>query len=122
MLAETPVRILGIKRIDQQRVVWPRRFRRRAIVKKRRLAHRAWRMRGPIEKRVQEIERDVRRVSRQSLTANCFLPAGHVLEARDLTCKRPGTGLSPARLGMVVGRSLARAVDANMPLVDEDLA
>jgi len=86
-----------------------------------RLAHRAWRMRGPIEKRVQEIERDVRRVSRQSLTAVRFLPAGHVLEGRDLTCKRPGTGLSPARLGEVVGRSLARAVDADMPLVDEDL-
>ena len=39
-----------------------------------RAAHRAWRMRGPCEKRVLEIERDVREVSRQSVTVRRALP------------------------------------------------
>jgi len=87
-----------------------------------RLAHRAWRMRGPAEKRVSEVERDVRTVSRQSLTAARDLGAGHILGAGDLTFKRPGIGISPARLEAVIGRALARAIEADMPLTEEHLA
>ncbi|MDY7108762.1 MAG: N-acetylneuraminate synthase family protein [Planctomycetota bacterium] len=87
-----------------------------------RLAHRAWTMRGPIEKRVSDAERDVREASRQSLTATRDLPAGHTLTREDLAIKRPGTGISPARLGEIVGRTLACAVKANMPLNDQQIA
>jgi N-acetylneuraminate synthase/N,N'-diacetyllegionaminate synthase len=87
-----------------------------------RLAHRAWTMRGPIEKRVSEIEHEVRDVSRQSVTATRELPAGHTLSRADLAIKRPGTGLSPARLEEIIGRALARPIEADMPVTEEHLA
>ncbi len=87
-----------------------------------RLAHRAHRMLGAASKGVLEIERDVREVSRQSVTARCELPAGHVLESEELTLKRPGIGIAPWRLAETIGRRLARPVAADMPLTDEDLA
>jgi sialic acid synthase SpsE len=84
-------------------------------------AHRAWRMLGPPEKRVLEIEQDVRVVSRQSVTATQALPAGHVLAREDLTIKRPGTGIPPWRLVETVGRRLATKVEADTPLRTEYL-
>jgi len=85
------------------------------------LARRAWQMLGPPEKRILEIEQDVRRVSRQSLTATQPLPAGHVITKEDLTIKRPGTGIEPSQLAATVGRRLATAVEADMPLRPEYL-
>ncbi|MHC4274057.1 MAG: N-acetylneuraminate synthase family protein [Planctomycetota bacterium] len=85
------------------------------------LARRAWQMLGPPQKRVLEIEEDVRRVSRQSITATQALPAGHELVREDLTIKRPGTGIPPWRLAETVGRRLATAVEADMPLRPEYL-
>lgn len=77
---------------------------------------------GPPIKRVLPCERDVRTVSRQSLVTASPLLTGHVLSRNDLTIKRPGTGLAPFTLGDVLGRRLARAVEADMPLTAEDLA
>jgi N,N'-diacetyllegionaminate synthase len=77
---------------------------------------------GPAEKRVLPCEEDVRRVSRQSLVSRGALAAGQVLRESDVTVKRPGTGIEPWRLGEVIGRRLARAVEADVPLTDEDLA
>jgi N,N'-diacetyllegionaminate synthase len=87
-----------------------------------RLAHRAFRMVGPIEKCVTDAERDVRCVSRQSLTTTRDLSAGQVIERSDLTIKRPGTGISPACLEHVLGQRLARTVEADMPLTEDALA
>ncbi|MEO1237603.1 MAG: SAF domain-containing protein, partial [Planctomycetota bacterium] len=83
---------------------------------------RAAAMMGPRAKRCTAIERDVRRVSRQSVCVTRDLPAGHTLTAEDLTVKRPGTGLPASVLGELVGRRLARAVAGNRLLRDEDLA
>ncbi len=73
------------------------------------------------EKRVLSIEEDVRRASRQSLTATRRLDTGHVLAPADLTVKRPGTGIPACELERVIGRRLARGVDADMPLGEADL-
>jgi N,N'-diacetyllegionaminate synthase len=73
-------------------------------------------------KRVLDRERDVRAVSRQSITTTRDLPAGHVLRAEDVTFKRPGTGLLPFELPRALGRPLARAIAADMPIMAEDLA
>lgn len=73
------------------------------------------------EKRVLEIEQDVRLASRQSLVALRDLPRGQVLSARDLTIKRPGTGIPPFELASTIGRSLSRGVPADNPLTPEDL-
>lgn len=77
---------------------------------------------GPPVKRVLECERDVRRVSRQSITTRRALRAGQAVSREDLTIKRPGIGLEPWRLGEVAGRRLARDVEADVPLTEEDLA
>lgn len=60
-------------------------------------------------------------VARRSITAARDLPKGHVLGADDLRIMRPGTGLKPALLPMVVGLPLARDVAAFTPLTMEDL-
>ncbi|MCP3903454.1 MAG: N-acetylneuraminate synthase [Planctomycetes bacterium] len=86
-----------------------------------RLAHRAWRMRGPIVKSVSAPEREVRAVSRQSLTTTRALPRGHRIQRSDLTIKRPGTGLSPAVLERIAGRVLARQIEADVPLTEDHL-
>ena len=81
-----------------------------------RLAHRAHSMLGPERKEVLDIEREVREVSRQSITATRALPAGHVVQRADVTIKRPGTGISPARHSEFLGRTLTKPVEADMPI------
>lgn len=83
---------------------------------------RAERMIGPTRKTCQDVERDVQRVSRQSVCLNADRPADYRLTREDLAVKRPGTGLPAAQLSAVVGRRLARAVSADTPLQAEDLA
>jgi sialic acid synthase SpsE len=76
---------------------------------------------GPPEKRILPCERDVRAVSRQSIVARCRIPAGEVIHREHVTFKRPGTGLEPCRLDEVIGRRAARAIEADTPLVAEDV-
>ncbi|MEM7625178.1 MAG: N-acetylneuraminate synthase family protein [Planctomycetota bacterium] len=85
-------------------------------------ARRAAAMVGPIEKTCRNIERDVRRVSRQSVCTARDLPAGHVLERSDLVVKRPGTGLPAGRFESLVGAKLRRGVRGDVPLRAEDVA
>lgn len=57
----------------------------------------------------------------RSLAARRALPAGHVLAASDLTAKKPGGGVPPARLEALVGRRLARALRPDEALCEEDV-
>ncbi|MEO1585212.1 MAG: N-acetylneuraminate synthase family protein [Planctomycetota bacterium] len=75
-----------------------------------------------VDKRVLACEQDVRAVSRQSLVAVRNLAAGAVLTLDDLTIKRPGTGIEPWRVDEVVGATVARDIEADMPLIEEDLS
>ncbi len=88
------------------------------------LAERARRDRrfGTDQKVVLPCERDVRHVSRQSIVAARALRSGESLRAEDLTVKRPGTGLPPFRMRSVIGRTLARDVERDMPLQEADVA
>ncbi len=73
-------------------------------------------------KRVLDIERDVRTVSRQSLVLTRDLAAGHVLTRSDLTFKRPGTGLPPSLLDRAIGARLRSSKPADGLLTTDDLA
>lgn len=77
---------------------------------------------GPIEKRVLDIERDVREASRQSIVARRRIQAGERIQVADLTFKRPGVGLPPHAMERVIGRCAARVIETDAPLVDDDLA
>jgi len=76
---------------------------------------------GKLEKTVLDCERDVREVSRQSLVSTRALRAGDVLTREMLTIKRPGTGTPPFMLDELIGRTLARDVEMDVPIVREDV-
>jgi N,N'-diacetyllegionaminate synthase len=57
----------------------------------------------------------------RSVVAGRDLPAGTVLAAADLTLKKPGDGLPPARLDELVGQRLRRDVKADERLAEEDV-
>jgi sialic acid synthase SpsE len=49
-----------------------------------------------------------RPIARKSLVAACAIRAGEVFDEKNLTAKRPGTGLSPMRWDEVIGRRAPR--------------
>ena len=64
---------------------------------------------GPIPEELDENYR----LARRSLIATRDLPAGTVLDAGMLTVKRPGSGIAPKHLPIVLGRPLRTAVEAD---------
>lgn len=67
-------------------------------------------------KRPDASERSVAEAARKSLVLIRSLPAGHNLREGDVAVRRPGTGLPPAMLPEVMGRTLAAPVEAGTPL------
>jgi N-acetylneuraminate synthase len=57
----------------------------------------------------------------RSIVAQTSLDAGTILKAEHLALKKPGTGMSPAQLQSVIGRTLRRAVETNQMIQDSDL-
>ncbi len=72
------------------------------------------------EKMVLDCERDVRKVSRQSVVSACEIAPGTVITRDMLTIKRPGTGILAYQLDTVVGRTASREIEADVPIVEED--
>lgn len=75
-----------------------------------------------IEKRVLDCERDVREVSRQSVVTTREIALGETISREMVTIKRPGTGILAYRLDEVVGSVAKRAIESDMPIVEEDFA
>ena len=73
------------------------------------------------EKTVLDCERDVREVSRQSVVSACDIALGTTIMREMLTIKRPGTGILAHEIDTVVGRVATRAIEADVPIVEEDL-
>jgi N-acetylneuraminate synthase len=59
---------------------------------------------GQSRKHALEKEESARINARRSLVANCKILPGSVISACDVTCKRPGFGISPRRIDEVIGR------------------
>ncbi|MCL2647051.1 MAG: N-acetylneuraminate synthase family protein [Phycisphaerales bacterium] len=78
-------------------------------------------MRGPYVKRAQDLEREVRQQTRQSVVARRDLKAGTVLTGEMLTVKRPGIGIPAADWHQALGKTLAKDVAANSILTPDDL-
>jgi N-acetylneuraminate synthase len=60
-------------------------------------------MRGEPVKAPTPAERDTARVARRSVAAAVDIPAGTLVTADMLVCRRPATGIAPRDLGLVVG-------------------
>ncbi|MFK7883512.1 MAG: N-acetylneuraminate synthase family protein [Phycisphaerales bacterium] len=72
-------------------------------------------------KQVFDCERDVRTVSRQSVGSARDIPAGTVIGPEHLAIKRPGTGILAYRLDEVIGKTAARDIEGDVPIVEDDL-
>ena len=80
----------------------------------------AQRMLGPIRKSPGSLEADVRRVSRQSLCLARDVKMSKVLEWKDLTTKRPGTGILAREAGMIIGHKASRDLPRGRMLKRDD--
>jgi sialic acid synthase SpsE len=69
------------------------------------LIRRAEKLVGHGRKVVLEVERDVRRVSRQSVVARRGIRAGIAIQEEDVTVQRPGTGIGAEEFAQVIGRT-----------------
>jgi N,N'-diacetyllegionaminate synthase len=59
---------------------------------------------GKAEKGLEPMEKDAYLYARRSVTSKVAIPRGSAITREMLTYKRPGTGISPRHLDMVVGR------------------
>lgn len=73
----------------------------RALVKGAKEVTRA--MGSPV-KEVKECEQETRMYDKRSITTLCDIKKGEVFTDKNLTCKRPGTGISPKHWDIVIGR------------------
>ncbi len=69
-------------------------------------------MRGDAVKVPTPAERDTARVARRSVAAACDIPAGALITANMLVCRRPATGIAPRDMGLVVGARAREAIAA----------
>lgn len=65
-------------------------------------------MLGSREKFVTDSERKNKKVARKSIVARRDISAGEELTAENITCKRPGNGISPVHWYEVLGRKVER--------------
>lgn len=68
---------------------------------------------GDTYRRLLPEEAEIARLGRRSLVATCNIKAGEVIQEEDLTIKRPGTGIEPRHLSLIVGRVARRDIKAN---------
>jgi len=79
-------------------------------------------MANPIDKdKMAASKADLRRMFGKSIVAARNITAGTVLEADDLSLKKPGNGFPPARLDDILGRRLLKDISTNQQLSEDDL-
>ena len=74
---------------------------------------------GEGKKEIQKSEVPVRQSSRRSLVARVDIPQGTPLELNMLSCKRPGTGISPNELDRLLGKPAKVCLSAEQVLTWE---
>ncbi len=76
---------------------------------------------GKEEKTVLECEKSARRYARRSLVSKRKIQKGEVITEELLTWKRPGTGISPAKIEEVVGKRAVREIPEDSIIHPEDI-
>lgn len=71
---------------------------------------------GSSEKTVLACEKIPRREARRSLVLTRDIKAGEIIEEKDLLAKRPGTGISPQYMDIIVGRAVVRDLEEDTVL------
>ncbi len=70
-------------------------------------------------KRILETEKTWRESSRKSLFSICAIKQGQRIQEQDVTIRRPGNGIHPHHLGMIIGRQAMCDIPANTLLTWE---
>jgi len=65
---------------------------------------------GSFRRTVSEAEKEKIQAFRRSIVAARFIPAGKIIEREDLDLKRPGTGIEPGQIWLIVGKKLLKDV------------
>jgi N-acetylneuraminate synthase len=76
---------------------------------------------GSREKKCTESEERARLYARRSIVSTSKIKKGEMLTDKNLSCKRPGTGLSPTMLHKVLGRFASRDILDDQILTMEDI-
>lgn len=66
-------------------------------------------------------ERNIKKLVRKSIVASKKLKKGHIITEKDLSCKRPGTGIEPKFIEEVVGKKLNKDLNQDTLILFEDL-
>ncbi|MEW6406755.1 MAG: N-acetylneuraminate synthase family protein [Chloroflexota bacterium] len=77
-------------------------------------------MASPVEKDVIAPYEEMKRIFEKSLVAQVDIPAGTILTRELVGIKKPGTGISAARLYEFLGRKVTRRIAAGTLLAEED--
>ena len=75
---------------------------------------------GDKERIVLEAELEQRVKMRRSVVSKRPLKAGHKISLEDLDAKRPGTGIPPEEMEMLIGKVLTTDVDGDVLLKTSD--
>ncbi len=59
--------------------------------------------------------------ARRSIHAACDIPQGHLISKQDLVIKRPGTGIHPSQIHLLVNRTAKAAIQKDKPVTWDDL-
>lgn len=66
---------------------------------------------GSGEKKVLACEIKARKFARRSIVSNYRLSKNHKIQTKDLSFKRPGTGLNPKEIKKIIGKKLKKNID-----------
>ena len=75
---------------------------------------------GTKERIVIDDEIEQRNNMRRSITAAIDIHKGHTIKVEDLYAKRPGTGVSPAKMDLIVGKVAKRDIEADTLISFDD--
>ncbi len=77
---------------------------------------------NPVDKDVLAAEMEpLRRLFTKSIVAGRPISRGQRISAEDLACKKPGTGMAPARLPELIGRTAKRDLERDKLIEENDL-
>lgn len=67
-------------------------------------------LRGMGEKLVSLVEKETRELDKRSLVSACDIPEGTTITRKMITFKRPGTGIEPKKINMIIGKKAYRFI------------
>ena len=76
---------------------------------------------GNKEKMYLKSEKNSRKFARRSIVAKNFIKKNQIIKLCDLICKRPGTGLEPAKLNFIIGKKARRNLIEDQVISKKDL-